>query len=469
MKRILTLILTVCLCLLPAAPASAVSDSSPFVGNWKFYAQEGSAPMTHEEVLAMAAIGLDMANGMITTIRDDGTLSMNVFGEVVEGTWTDNGDGTGVFCMDGDTCPMTVKDGFLRLDMPSAVGVFEPADTAAEDSTAGFPPLLEEFINQFEQIEMPKQETLESVLVGEWRFYSMESDDPELNIPHEALPNLLEKGLDYAGDYTLTFKDDGWFKFCDFYGFEQNNWSDSDNGPITIFADGDAWECSVEDGLLVLRGPDSVMRYEKLAPIGTTGYHVVIPADYTEGDVTEAQRQDDMIAYYRSDSHLMDFDVYQFAADGRTLKEYAVQEARQYGAKNVENVEINGIPFVLYYSEEQYDDAAYRVANYLFAAGDDFGELAFWLDGEDAKELTKQIVSSIFYREPVPEDVHGVIVEKLEGDYFPDRYLVLGEDGELYEGEYFFGFEDLKPGTEVIVSKSGHDWRIEPEDPWSFF
>jgi len=177
-----------------------------------------------------------------------------------------------------------------------------------------------------------------------------------------------------------------------------------------------------------------------------------------------------MIAYYRSDRHAMDFDIYQFARNGRTLEEYAAAEAKQYGADGTDTVEFGGVRFVFYLSDEKYDDVEYRVASFLFAAGDDLGELVFWLDGgEEAAELTEQILASIFFREPEPEDVHGVIVMKMEGESFPDRYQVLGDDGEFYEGEYFFGSKDLAPGTAVVVSKRGSTWRIELEDPWSLY
>ncbi len=128
---------------------------------------------------------------------------------------------------------------------------------------------------------------------------------------------------------------------------------------------------------------------------------------------------------------------------------------------------------MFYISREQVDGAEYRVANFLFDAGNDFGEIVFWLDGpndgEEAAELTEQILSSIFYRKPDPEDVNGMIVMKLEGESFPDRYQVLGEDGEMYEGEYLFGFEDLEPGTAVILSWRNGKWSIEREDPWAAF
>lgn len=476
MKRALTLILAVCLCLCLIAPASAAYDSSPFVGNWKIYSQEGSTPMTHEELLAMAEMGMDMANSMIVTFRDDGTMKINVFGETIEGTWTDNGDGTGTFGMEGEFLPMAVVNGFLMVDMGTDKTVFEPANTSADDASIGFPSLLEEYVNQIEQqVEtvMPKEETIVSPLVGEWRFYSMESGDPDQNIPHAALPGLRDEGRDYAGKYTLTFMDDGWFKFCNFYGFEQNNWTDGKDGAVTVYADGKSWDCTIEDGLLVLRSGDNVMRYERTVPIGTTGYYVAVPADYVPGEVTEEDRRDDMVAYYRSDKHLMDFDIYQFAKDGRILEEYAEEEAKEFGADWIDTVVFNGVPLVFYISQEQYDGAEYRVANFLFDAGNDFGEIVFWLDGpndgEEAAELTEQILSSIFYRKPDPEDVNGMIVMKLEGESFPDRYQVLGEDGEMYEGEYLFGFEDLEPGTAVILSWRNGKWSIELEDPWATF
>ena len=54
---------------------------------------------------------------------------------------------------------------------------------------------------------------------------------------------------------------------------------------------------------------------------------------------------------------------------------------------------INDIELARYYSEEEYDGKSYRVVNYLFEAGDDFGELAFWLDGDDAEDLADRMIS----------------------------------------------------------------------------
>ena len=130
--------------------------------------------------------------------------------------------------------------------------------------------------------------------------------------------------------------------------------------------------------------------------IGTTGYAISIPSDYYSGEVTKDDRKDDQIAYYKSDEHLMDFDVYQFGKDGMSLGEYAKKEAEEYKADGVEEVKYNGIPMMLYYSQEEYEGEEYRVANYIFENFKDFTELSFWLDGDDAEELVEQILFSIY-------------------------------------------------------------------------
>ena len=130
--------------------------------------------------------------------------------------------------------------------------------------------------------------------------------------------------------------------------------------------------------------------------LGTTGFNISIPSDYYSGELTREDRKDDQIAYYKSDEHLMDFDVYQFDKDGMSLEEYAIEEAAEYKADGVEEVTYNGISMMQYYSQEQYDGESYHVANYIFENDDDFVELTFWLDGDDAEELVEKILFSIY-------------------------------------------------------------------------
>ena len=183
--------------------------------------------------------------------------------------------------------------------------------------------------------------------------------------------------------------------------------------------------------------------------IGTTGYIITIPSDYYGAEITEKERKDDMIAYYKSDEHLMDFDVYQFAKDGKTLLEYTAEEAHQYGAKDFEKVQLGDIDATLYYSDEEYDGIQYKVANYIFETTTEFGELSFWLDGDDAYDLAGEIVSSLRYAGE-NYDMIGMVLDKLPQDKYYNHYNVKGDNDEVYICNYN-GNDELEEGTWVYM------------------
>ncbi len=183
--------------------------------------------------------------------------------------------------------------------------------------------------------------------------------------------------------------------------------------------------------------------------IGTTGYIITIPSDYYGSEVTEKERKDDMIAYYKSDERLMDFDVYQFAKNGKTLLEYTAEEAHQYGAKDFEKVQVGDIEATLYYSYEEYSGIQYRVANYIFETTTEFGELSFWLDGDGADELAGQIISSLRYAGE-NYDMIGMVLDKLPEDEYYNHYNVKGDNDEVYICNYN-GNDELEEGTWVYM------------------
>lgn len=185
--------------------------------------------------------------------------------------------------------------------------------------------------------------------------------------------------------------------------------------------------------------------------IGTTSYIITVPSDYYGADVTEEERRDDMIAYYKSDEHLMDFDVYQFPKDGETLDEYTAKEAHQYGAESFEKVVLGdgNIDATLYYSEEEYSGVKYKVANYIFETTTEFGELVFWLDGDDAEELVKDIMSTLTYTGE-GYDMIGKIIDKLPEDEYYNHYNVKGDNDEIYICNYN-GEGELEEGTWVYM------------------
>jgi hypothetical protein len=161
-------------------------------------------------------------------------------------------------------------------------------------------------------------------------------------------------------------------------------------------------------------------------PLGTTGYIIGIPSDYYNGEVTKEDRKDDQIAYYKSDDHLMDFDVYQFEKEGMTLREYAESEAEEYKADKIEEVTYNGISMMLYYSQEEYEGKSYRVSNYIFENDTDFVELSFWLDGDDAEDIVQQILFSIYME---PEDSSDGTMHAFGFDASSDEAVITEKNG----------------------------------------
>ena len=140
-----------------------------------------------------------------------------------------------------------------------------------------------------------------------------------------------------------------------------------------------------------------VFKDARYMEIGTTGYFIKVPKSYYQGDVKDNERKDDMIAYYKSDEFLMDFDVYQFPNEGKDLYAYTETKAKQYNADGITEVTINDTDLGLYFSKKKYEgeEGEFIVANYIFISGNDFGELSFWQDGDEAEELTKAIINSI--------------------------------------------------------------------------
>ena len=140
----------------------------------------------------------------------------------------------------------------------------------------------------------------------------------------------------------------------------------------------------------------SGMRWLRL---GTTPLMVKVDDGFTFGEMTEADILDDQVAYLFSDETALDFDVYQFAKDGlpAALSDYAAQEASEYAGVTevVTDDEINGIPVAWYRAVEEYDEAEYDTITYVMDAGDQYVEIVFWLDGEDANAEAEAIMSTL--------------------------------------------------------------------------
>lgn len=136
----------------------------------------------------------------------------------------------------------------------------------------------------------------------------------------------------------------------------------------------------------------------KTLRLGTSAYAVEIPESYVEGERTEEDIEDDMVAYLMSPDSLLDFDVYQFSKEGypETLAEFVTEEAAEYEAVEVvTDGEINGIAVAWYLAVETYEDEEYTTLTFALEDGDDYVEIAFWLDGETAEEKAQAIINTL--------------------------------------------------------------------------
>lgn len=217
---------------------------SPFVGSWKLYAQEGDLPQTHEELLAQAekmGLGGDLARFVTVTLRDDGTYSMSVYGGLADEVWEDNGDGTGVFHVNGKTTDMNVSDGILRIFMGANWYVMEPSDRSAA--------------------ELAKPRT--SPLVGSWLFYSQEGVNGGRTITHEDVEQVRAQGYGATVDMVLTINADGTCKYLWLGELSDGTWTDNGDGTGTMQMEGKTMKLSVKDGMLIVPIDDNVSTFEK--------------------------------------------------------------------------------------------------------------------------------------------------------------------------------------------------------------
>lgn len=134
--------------------------------------------------------------------------------------------------------------------------------------------------------------------------------------------------------------------------------------------------------------------------LGTSAYTVMIPDSFVEGERTEEEVRDDMVAYMHSPDTLLDFDVYQFSREGypATLAAFVEAEAAEYAATEVvTDGNINGIDIAWYRAEETYEGREYATLTYALEDGGDYVEIAFWLDGEDAEAEAAAIIGTLSF------------------------------------------------------------------------
>ena len=135
--------------------------------------------------------------------------------------------------------------------------------------------------------------------------------------------------------------------------------------------------------------------------LGSSGFAMEVPHAYRNGDVTVDELKSNLIAYYYSPYSEMDFDIYQFPKPDPelSLEAYVRRSAEDFNGSDVRMRELKGIAVGSYKSREVYDGVEYDVLVALMEEGEEYVEVVFWLDGEDAEAKAEAILNSLSYVE----------------------------------------------------------------------
>ena len=131
--------------------------------------------------------------------------------------------------------------------------------------------------------------------------------------------------------------------------------------------------------------------------LGTSNLMITTPVAYVQGEISAEDTDESQVAYYTSEESLIDFDVYQWTkAEGETLEGVATAEAAEYEAAEIfEGTSNSGVLFYGYYAEEEFEGKTYTTLTVITEAGNDFVEIVFWLDGEDAELAVTDILGTL--------------------------------------------------------------------------
>ena len=129
--------------------------------------------------------------------------------------------------------------------------------------------------------------------------------------------------------------------------------------------------------------------------LGNSGLTIAPEKAYVKGEISEEDTDENQVAYYKSEETLVDFDVYEWAkATDETLTSASSAEAAEYEAE-AEETEINGFAVAFYNATEESDGKEYKTVTYMIDNDDEFVEIVFWLDGENAEAEVEAIMATL--------------------------------------------------------------------------
>ena len=136
-RKMLLLVGCVCaLCLALTGCGGGADAASNFVGSWKLSAVESSTePASEEDVAFLEEMGMSCS----ITLNEDKTASLDLFGDVLNGTWEAKDATNATITAEGESLEMMLADGKLSLDLEGDKMVFvkgKPSPQASDDASS---------------------------------------------------------------------------------------------------------------------------------------------------------------------------------------------------------------------------------------------------------------------------------------------------------------------------------------------
>lgn len=109
------------------------TDKTPFVGTWDISSISGEEAVTEDDMKMMSDMGLNA----FMNLDEDGTASIDLFGEVMTGTWTVKSATEIDVTIDGSTQAATLDGDKLTMTDKTSTLVFTKGDPKEVSSARG--------------------------------------------------------------------------------------------------------------------------------------------------------------------------------------------------------------------------------------------------------------------------------------------------------------------------------------------
>ncbi len=167
---------------------------------------------------------------------------------------------------------------------------------------------------------------------------------------------------------------------------------------LVFYVDGENAEQKIADivNTITIKEDTTAKTGENLIRLGTSDLYITTDNAFEKGEITREDTDLCMVAYYKSEATLLDFDVYYWAkGTGETLESTAALEEAEFDAE-INSRDINGIATKYYNAQsEESADGAFPTLTYIIDDGDYLAEIVFWLDGEGTAEEAEAIISTL--------------------------------------------------------------------------